>query len=48
MIKTELIGPEDFIECLGEAMRWYGVYKSGFDQKDLLPTEVVPKNRTVV
>ena len=32
------IGPEVFKECLVEAMEWYGVYKKGFDQKDLLPT----------
>ena len=32
------IGPEVFKECLVEAMQWYGVYKEGFNQKDLLPT----------
>ena len=32
------IGPEVFKKCLVEAMQWYGVYKKGFDQKDLLPT----------
>jgi len=32
------IGPREFKECLVEAMKWYGVYKQGFDQKDLLPT----------
>lgn len=32
------IGPDVFKECLAEAMKWYGVYKKGFDQKDLLPT----------
>jgi len=42
MIKSEninsFIGPEEFKECLAEAMKWYGVYKHGFDQRDLLPT----------
>lgn len=42
MIKSasinSLIGPEEFKECLVEAMQWYGVYRHGFDQKDLLPT----------
>lgn len=32
------IAPEVFKECLVEAMKWYGVYTKGFDQKDLLPT----------
>jgi hypothetical protein len=35
---NSLIGPEVFKECLAEAMQWYGVYKKGLDQKDLLPT----------
>jgi hypothetical protein len=42
MIKSEnintFVGPEVFKECLAEAMQWYGVYRHGFDQKDLLPT----------